>query len=83
GGLEVLGLELATRSPFRPERVIDGRQILLTAAHEMVHALGLLMHRDNERDVMYPTNTATSLSAQDYKTMEALYALGDGTRISR
>ena len=79
----MLGLELATRSPFRPERVIDGRQILLTAAHEMVHALGLLMHRDNERDVMYPTNTATSLSAQDYKTMEALYALGDGTRISR
>lgn len=41
------------------------------------------MHSDNSRDVMYPTNTATSLSAQNYKTMGALYALEDGTTILR
>jgi hypothetical protein len=33
--------------------------------------------------VVSPTNTATSLSAQDYKTMGALYALEDGTTILR
>jgi hypothetical protein len=32
---------------------------------------------------MYPTNTATSLSAQDYRTMESLYHLPDGTEIVR
>lgn len=50
---------------------------------EMGHALGLLVHSDKERDVMYPTNTATSLSARDYRTMEALYELEPGTRIVR
>jgi predicted Zn-dependent protease len=74
---------LATRSTFRQNQVIDPRQVRLTAAHEMGHALGILMHSDSERDVMYPTNTATSLSAQDYRTMEVLYSLADGTRIIR
>ena len=41
------------------------------------------MHSDNARDVMYPANTATSLSARDYRTMEALYAPEDGTTINR
>ena len=81
-GLQVLSLDLATRSPFS-SRVIEFRQIRLTAAHEMGHALGLLMHSDSQRDVMYPSNTATSLSARDYRTMEALYELEDGTRIVR
>ena len=83
GGLEVLMLELAAQSPFGGNRTLDARQMRLTAAHEMGHALGILMHSDNARDVMYPTNTATSLSARDYRTMEALYALEDGTRIIR
>jgi Matrixin len=82
-GLEVTGLTLATRSPHNRGQVIDPRQIRLTAAHEMGHALGILMHSDSDRDVMYPTNTATSLSAQDYRTMEVLYSLEDGTRIIR
>jgi predicted Zn-dependent protease len=82
-GLEVIELQLATRSTFRQNQVIDPRQVRLTAAHEMGHALGILMHSDSERDVMYPTNTATSLSAQDYRTMEVLYSLADGTRIIR
>jgi hypothetical protein len=81
-GLTVLGIELATRNPFNPGRTNDARQVQLTAAHEMGHALGL-PHSDSERDVMYPTNTASSLSAQDYRTMEALYALPDGTEIVR
>ena len=83
GGLEVLMLELAAQSPFGGSGTLDARQVRLTAAHEMGHALGILMHSDNARDVMYPSNTATSLSARDYRTMEALYALEDGTTITR
>jgi predicted Zn-dependent protease len=78
----VVSIELSTRSPFDPSRLIDPRQVRLTAAHEMGHALGL-PHSDASRDVMYPTNTATSLSAQDYRTMESLYGFPDGTEIVR
>ena len=81
-GLSVVSVELATRTPFSPQTVIDPRQVRLTAAHEMGHALGL-PHSDAPRDVMYPTNTATSLSAQDYRSMEALYLMEDGTEIRR
>ena len=79
-GLTVRSLSLATRSPFGGRGPIAPRQVQLTAAHEMGHALGL-PHSDSERDVMYPTNTATSLSARDYRTMEALYELQDGVVI--
>ncbi len=82
-GLEVVKLELATQNPFARSGTLEARQVRLTAAHEMGHALGILMHSDNARDVMYATNTATSLSARDYRTMEALYALADGTTIIR
>jgi len=81
-GLTVVSIELTTRSPFGAGGLIDSRQVQLTAAHEMGHALGL-PHSDSPRDVMYPTNTASSLSAQDYRTMEALYQLEDGTEIVR
>jgi predicted Zn-dependent protease len=81
-GLRVLSIELTTRNPYDPEKLIDPRQVRLTAAHEMGHALGL-QHSGSPRDVMYPTNTATSLSAQDYRTMESLYRLPDGTEIAR
>ena len=79
-GLSVHSIQLVTRSPFDPSRVIAERQIRLTAMHEMGHALGL-PHSDSPRDVMYPTNTAMALSARDYLTMEALYAAEDGTEI--
>ena len=79
-GLSVVAIELSTRDPFRPERLNDARQVQLTAAHEMGHALGL-PHSDAERDIMYPTNTAISMSARDYRTMEALYEREDGTEI--
>jgi hypothetical protein len=81
-GLQVVAIELSTRNPYDPSRLNDSRQIQLTAAHEMGHALGL-PHSGSERDVMYPSNTATSLSAQDYRSMEALYELEDGTEIVR
>jgi predicted Zn-dependent protease len=81
-GLVVVSVELTTRNPFDPNRVIDPQQVRLTAAHEMGHALGL-PHSADENDVMFPTNTATSLSAQDYRTMESLYRLPDGTEIIR
>lgn len=81
-GLRVVSLELVTRNPYEPGTLMDPGQIRLTAAHEMGHALGL-PHSNAPRDVMYPTNTATSLSAQDYRTMESLYGLPDGTEIVR
>ena len=81
-GLQVLAIELSTRNPYDPSRVHDARQVQLTAAHEMGHALGL-MHSDSERDVMYASNTATRMSAQDYRTMEVLYRLEDGSEIVR
>jgi hypothetical protein len=78
-GLSVVSIELATRFP---SGVSAAHQIRLTAAHEMGHALGL-GHSDSARDVMYPTNTATAVSARDRRTMEALYGLEDGTEIVR
>lgn len=81
-GLQVVSLELVTRSPRDPGRIVDTRQVELTAAHEMGHALGL-PHSDSPRDVMYPTSTARSLSPADYRTMQALYSLEDGTEIVR
>jgi len=81
-GLKVVSIELSTRSPFDPSRINDPRQVQLTAAHEMGHALGL-PHSASPRDVMYPSNTATSMSAQDYRSMEALYGFEDGTEIVR
>lgn len=79
-GLRALAIDLATRDPYRPERRLDPARVRLTAAHEMGHALGL-PHSDESRDVMYPTNTATALTARDYRTMEAVYALPDGARV--
>ncbi|MFQ5538380.1 MAG: matrixin family metalloprotease [Gemmatimonadota bacterium] len=81
-GLTVTALYLATRSPFNAQAPLTDRQVRLIAAHEMGHALGL-PHSDSPRDVMYPTNTAGSLTARDYRTVEALYRLPDGTEIVR
>ena len=81
-GTTVVSIELTTRRPYSPSQVADTRQVRLTAAHEMGHALGL-PHSDSQRDVMYPTNTATAVSAQDRRTMEVLYRLEDGTEIVR
>lgn len=81
-GLGVLTIELATRAPGRPGASADPDQVRLTAAHEMGHALGLT-HSDQPRDVMYPENTATSMSARDYRTVEVLYATPDGTVVRR
>lgn len=80
-GLSVRSLELVTRSPHGG-RPLDPREVRLTAAHEMGHALGL-PHSDDPRDLMYPANTATSLTAGDYRALEALYDFEDGTVIVR
>ena len=79
--LEVTSFRLALASPSSGGPLVT-RQIELTAAHEMGHALGL-PHSDEPRDVMYPTNTALTLSARDYKAMEALYRLPNGVGIWR
>jgi hypothetical protein len=80
-GLIAVSLELATMSPYG-RGTVDPAQLRLTAAHEMGHILGL-PHSDEPRDVMYPSNTATSLSARDYRTLEALYDMEDGIEIIR
>lgn len=79
---KVLGMSLATRSPSNPRYELTTEQVLLTAAHEMGHALGL-PHSDSERDVMYPTNTARSLTSRDFRTLDALYGLPNGAEIVR
>ena len=76
-GMEVSDFVLVHRDPFDPERPLTARKVQLAAAHEMGHALGL-PHSDSDRDVMFPTNTARSLSARDYTTMAALYSLENG-----
>lgn len=78
---EVLGITLATLSP-NSKYGRTPEEVLLTAAHEMGHALGL-PHSDSNRDVMYPTNTARSLTPHDFRTVEALYRLPNGARIRR
>jgi hypothetical protein len=80
-GLKVHSIALVTQSPDRGLPIASS-QIRLTAAHEMGHALGL-PHSDQDRDVMYPMNTASALTARDYRTLEALYSLEDGTEIVR
>ncbi len=77
-GLIATSIDLATRNPFDADRMMEPERVRLTAAHEMGHALGL-PHSDSHRDVMYPENTAAALSARDYRTMEALYGLPDGS----
>ena len=78
--LEVVEFLLTTHapdgSPIEPDR------IRLTAAHEMGHVLGL-PHSDDERDVMYPYNTATRLTYRDFRTIEVLYGLPAGARVVR
>ena len=79
---EVLGLSLATRSPADRRYELPPEQVLLTAAHEMGHALGL-PHSDSDRDVMFPTNQARSLSNRDFRTLSALYRTPNGAMIRK
>lgn len=75
--MRVRRFALAVLDPLSPGRPLDPDQVRVAAAHEMGHALGL-PHSDSERDVMYPTNTAGTLSARDYETMTGLYRLENG-----
>jgi predicted Zn-dependent protease len=80
--VQIVGFFIATHLPGNPAQALDPRQVELIAAHEMGHALGL-PHSDDTRDVMYPQNTATRLTARDFRTLEALYGLPNGAEIRR
>jgi predicted Zn-dependent protease len=80
-GMQVQDFVLVHRDPFDRDRPLATRKVQLAAAHEMGHALGL-PHSDSDRDVMFPTNTARSLSARDYATMAALYSLQNGALVT-
>jgi predicted Zn-dependent protease len=71
---EVESLALAIWSPESRNYPRTAEDVLLTAAHEMGHALGL-PHSDSERDVMYATNTVRSLTPRDFRTLNTLYGL--------
>ena len=79
--MRVPDFALVLRSPVRAGQMVSPEEMRLIAAHEMGHALGL-PHSDVERDVMYPTNTATRLSPRDYRTMNALYGLTNGAIVT-
>jgi hypothetical protein len=81
-GMQVQDFVLVHRDPFAPNRPLATGKVELAAAHEMGHALGL-PHSDSDRDVMFPTNTARSLSVRDYATMAALYSLENGALVPR
>jgi hypothetical protein len=80
-GMQVTEFVVVHRDPFEATRPLSPEAVQLAAAHEMGHALGL-PHSDSDRDVMYPTNTATTLSARDYTTMSALYRVENGASIA-
>jgi predicted Zn-dependent protease len=80
--MTILGLTLVTHDPWRPGVELTPDEILLVAAHEMGHALGL-PHSDDTRDLMFPQNTAWRPTARDYRTMEAVYRMPNGALIRR
>ena len=80
--VRVLGLLLATHESGDRQMGLTPAQVQLVASHEMGHALGL-PHSDDPRDVMFPENTATRLTARDFRTLEAAYALPNGIEIRR
>lgn len=80
--MSVPGFVLVTHHPARPGEPLTPDEVRLVAAHEMGHALGL-RHSDDQRDLMYPQNTAWRPTARDYRTMEAVYRMPNGALIRR
>ncbi len=77
----VLSFQLATSEPGSSGRPLDPDDVQRAAAHEMGHALGL-PHSDSPRDLMFPVNSAEHLSTRDYRTLNAIYGLPNGARVT-
>lgn len=76
GNISHARLSLARRAP--DNRPLDRQAMLITATHELGHALGLA-HSDLPGDVMFPTPRGARLSDRDRQTALLIYGLPAGS----
>jgi hypothetical protein len=76
GNITHARIALARRAP--DNRPLDRPALLITATHELGHALGLA-HSDLAGDVMFPTPRSPRLSDRDRQTALLIYGLPAGS----
>ena len=76
GNIQRARISLALRAPDGTR--LDRQAMLVTAAHEAGHAIGLA-HSDQPGDLMYPTPRSPALSDRDRQTALLIYGLPAGS----